>query len=153
MSARDRDWFVARMGQSTEQDGFPKIAGQLFGLLLWSEEPCSIQEMTDILGVSKASVSTDARRLLEHGVFERVPRDGDRRDYYQIAPDFFRKLLQHRLERWENAHDSVIEAREKLKPSAKVAKRLEYMHAVNEFVLERLRKNLADWDSQSAPVE
>ena len=149
MSDRDRDWFVARMGQSTEQDGFPKIAGQLFGLLLWSEEPCSIQDMTDILGVSKASVSTDARRLLEHGVFERVPRAGDRRDYYQIAPDFFRKLLQHRLERWENAHGTVIEAQEKLKPSAKVARRLEYMHAVNEFVLERLRHNLADWDASS----
>ncbi|MEP6763775.1 MAG: MarR family transcriptional regulator [Gemmatimonadaceae bacterium] len=153
MSARDRDWFVARMGQSTEQDGFPKIAGQLFGLLLWSEEPCSIQQMADALGVSKASVSTDARRLLEHGVLERVPRDGDRRDYYQIAPDFFRRLLQHRLERWENAHDSVIEAREKLKPSAKVTKRLEYMHAVNEFVLERLRQNLADWDSTATELE
>lgn len=150
MSMSDRDWFVARMGQSTEQDGFPKIAGQLFGLLLWSEEPCSIQDMTDILGVSKASVSTDARRLLEYGVFERVPRAGDRRDYYQIAPDFFRKLLQHRLERWENAHDAVTEAQKKFKPSAKVAKRLEYMHAVNEFVLERLRHNLADWDASSS---
>ncbi len=144
MSTRDRDWFVARMGQSTEQDGFPRIAGQLFGRLLWSDEPCSIQELADGLGVSKASVSTDARRLLEHGVLERVRRDGDRRDHYQIAPDFLRRLLQHHLERWENAHNTVIEARARLKPSSKVARRLEYMHEVNEFVLERLRQNLSD---------
>ena len=149
MNQADRDWFVARMGESTEQDGFPKIAGLLFGYLLLSEQPCSIQELASALGVSKASVSTDARRWLEHGVLERVPRENDRRDYYQIAPDFFRKLMQYRLERWQNAHGAVTDARARLELSPTVAQRLAYMDAVNHFVLERLGRNLREWDDES----
>lgn len=148
MTKEEHDWFVARMGQSTEQDGFTRIAGRLFGYLLLAEQPCSIHELAKALDVSKASISTDARRWLEHGILERVPRGEDRRDYYKIAPDFFRKLLQYRLERWENAHGAVAEARDRIAPSPLVAERLAYMDEVNQFVIERLRKNLEDWDAQ-----
>lgn len=146
MTNEEREWFVARMGQSTAQDGFTRIAGQLFGYLLLAEQPCSINELATALQVSKASISTDARRWLEHGILERVPRGDDRRDYYKIAPDFFRKLMQYRLERWENAHSAVSEALVRLEPSALVAERLAYMDEVNAFVIERLRQNLDDWD-------
>ncbi len=147
MNDADRDWFMSRMGQSTEQDGFTRIAGRLFGYLLLSEEPCSIQQLAKALDVSKASVSTDARRWLEHGVLERVPRDGDRRDYYQIAPDFFRKLVQYRISRWENAHGAVKEALQRIEPSPVVAERLAYMNSVNQFALEQLNAYLAAWDA------
>jgi DNA-binding transcriptional regulator GbsR (MarR family) len=148
----DRDRFVARMGESTEQDGFPRIAGRLFGYLLLSEQPCCIQELADALGVSKASVSIDARRWLDHGVLERVTRDNDRRDFYQIAPDFFRRLLQYRLERWENAHGAVTEALSRLSLTPVIAERLAYMDEVNQFVLERLQQTLADWDAKEPRV-
>ena len=78
MNQSDREWFVSRMGQSTEQDGFTRIAGRLFGHLLLSEEPCSIFELSPAIGVSKASISTDARRLLETGVLERMAKPDDR---------------------------------------------------------------------------
>jgi DNA-binding transcriptional regulator GbsR (MarR family) len=146
MTNEDHEWFVGRMGQSTEQDGFTRIAGRLFGYLLLAEQPCSIQELATALKVSKASVSTDARRWLEHGILERVPRGEDRRDYYKIAPDFFRRLMQYRLERWENAHAAVDEALQRLAPSPVVAERLAYMDDVSRFVIERLRQNLEDWD-------
>lgn len=147
MNEADREWFVARMGHSTEQDGFTRIAGRLFGYLLLSEQPCSIQELAKALDVSKASVSTDARRLLEHGVLERVPRTEDRRDYYQIAPDFFRRLMQYRIARWENAHGAVTDALQRMQPSPTVAARLAYMDSANKFALEHLRANLAEWDA------
>lgn len=147
MNDADREWFVARMGQSTEQDGFTRIAGRLFGYLVLSEEPCSIFELSKALNVSKASVSTDARRLLESGVLERVTRPDDRRDYYQIAPDFFRRLVQYRIARWENAHGAVTDAIQRLEPSPIVAERLAYMDSVNKFALEHLRNYLAEWNS------
>jgi DNA-binding transcriptional regulator GbsR (MarR family) len=146
MTNEERDWFVARMGQSTQQDGFTRIAGRLFGYLLLAEQPCSIHELATALNVSKASVSTDARRWLEHGILERVPRGDDRRDYYKIAPDFFRKFMQYRLERWEHAHGAVAEALQRLEPSPLVAERLAYMDEASQFVIERLRQNLSDWD-------
>lgn len=147
MNEADRDWFVSRMGHTTEQDGFTRIAGRLFGYLLLSEQPCSITELAAALGVSKASVSTDARRWLETGVLERVARTGDRRDYYQIAPDFFRKLLQYRISRWENSQRTVTDALERLQLTGTVAKRLAYMDSVNTFVLEHLQAYVAEWDA------
>lgn len=147
MNSEDRDWFVARMGQSTEQDGFTRIAGRLFGYLLLSEQPCSIFELSRALAVSKASVSTDARRLLELGVLERVLLPTDRRDYYQVAPDFFRRMVQYRISRWENAHGAVTDAMQRLNPSPLVAERLAYMNSVNKFALEHLHTYLAEWDA------
>ncbi|MGV3709582.1 MAG: GbsR/MarR family transcriptional regulator [Gemmatimonas sp.] len=148
MNEADRDWFVSRMGRSSEQDGFTRIAGRLFGYLLLSEEPRSIQELATSLGVSKASVSTEARRWVEHGMLERVPRPEDRRDFYQVAPDFFRRLVQYRIARWENAHGAVKEALARLQPSAVVAERLHYMDDANVFALESLRADLAEWDAR-----
>ena len=153
MNEADRDWFVSRMGQTTEQDGFTRIAGRLFGYLLLSEQPCSITELAAALGVSKASVSTDARRWLETGVLERVVRASDRRDYYQLAPDFFRKLLQYRISRWENAQRTVTDALERLQPTDIVAKRLAYMDSVNTFVLQHLQVHTAEWDATVQAVE
>ncbi len=149
MNEADRQWFVDRMGRSTEQDGFTRIAGRLFGYLLLSENPCSIQDLAKALDVSKASVSTDARRWLEHGILERVNKTDDRRDYYQIAPDFFRKLVQYRIARWENANGAIEEALQRFEPSPVVAARLAYMDSVNKFALEHLQSYLTEWDARN----
>ena len=97
--------FIDRMGHAAESDGFSPIAGRLFGVLLLSAEPLSLDELAETLGVSKASVSTDARRLLERGIVERVSRPGDRRDYYELAPDFFAQIIRSRISRWRRLHD------------------------------------------------
>ena len=76
--------FVERMGLALEADGLPRIAGRIFGLLLVSEEPRSLDELAAELRVSKASVSTNARLLEHRGVLEQVSRPADRRDYYRI---------------------------------------------------------------------
>ena len=153
MNSEDRDWFVARLGQSSEQDGFTRIAGRLFGYLLLSEAPCSIFELSQALKVSKASVSTDARRLLDHGVLERVSRPEDRRDYYQIAPDFFRRLVQYRINRWQDSNAAVTDAIQRLHPSPIVAERLAYMDSVNKFALDHLRDFLREWDALNPSSE
>ena len=62
-----------------------RVAGRLFGVLLVSAEPRSLDELAEQLGVSKASVSINIRFLEEKGAVERIGRQGDRRDYYRIA--------------------------------------------------------------------
>ena len=89
--------FVERAGCVCERDGLPRIAGRILGLLLVSAEPLSLDVIAERLGVSRASVSTDARRLVDQGVLERVGRPGDRRDYYQMAADSPQRSLEQRL--------------------------------------------------------
>jgi len=73
--------------------GVPLIAGRVTAYLLISEGPRSLDEIAGALGVSRASVSTDARRLEEKGLLVRLSLPGDRRTYYSFAPDGFRTAL------------------------------------------------------------
>ena len=91
--------FIERMGLVWEHEGVPRIAGRIFGFLLLQEDACSLDDMAAALGVSKASISTDARRLEQLQLIERVSRPGDRRDYYAVAPDVPLRALELKIAR------------------------------------------------------
>src|SRR5437870_2290503 len=59
--------FVDRMGEIAERDGLSRIAGRLFGALLISPAPRSLDDLAEQLGVSKAS----AAMVAESSVVER----------------------------------------------------------------------------------
>jgi DNA-binding transcriptional regulator GbsR (MarR family) len=96
---RDVETFIERCGMLWQRDGLPRIAGRIFGLTLISPDPCSLDDIAETLGVSKASVSNDARLLEQMGLIERVSRPGDRKDYYQITSQSLERSLQARVQR------------------------------------------------------
>ena len=93
--------FTDRMGLLFEAEGRPRIAGRIFGYLLLSDDPRSLDQLADSLRVSKASASTNARLLADQGVLERVCRPADRHDYYHVAPDLFARTMAERMRRWQ----------------------------------------------------
>lgn len=102
------DAFIETMGRHFEEEGIPRIAGRLFGLLMVNAEPCSLDDMADRLRVSKGSVSSNSRMLEQWGVAERVTRPGDRRDYYHLADDMESRILERQMEH-------VVRMRERLR--------------------------------------
>ncbi|WP_324802275.1 hypothetical protein [Stackebrandtia sp.] len=77
---------VGRFGVHTEMSGGQRIEGMIIGLLLICEPPHqSITQIASALRVSKASVSTTVRRLMNACTVERVPVAGSRQHYYQMA--------------------------------------------------------------------
>ena len=146
---RASEHFIERVGLSAEADGLTRIAGRLFGALLLSDGPRSLDDLADQLGVSKASVSTDARRLLERGIVRRVGKPGDRRDYYQLAPDFLVRIIRHRVRRWSELHELALEVRnaDARQPEG-VRRRLDYIDAIHAFVLTRLEDALREWEER-----
>jgi DNA-binding transcriptional regulator GbsR (MarR family) len=93
----ETDTIVERMGRHFEAEGVPRIGGRLYGHLLLQSEPKSLDDLAAELRVSKTSVSTNARLLEGTRLVERITKPGDRRDYYQAAPDQT-KTLEFRLE-------------------------------------------------------
>ena len=149
MPSRDHEWFVAEMGLTFEADGFTRIGGRLFGHLLLADRPLSLDDIADALRVSKASVSTDARRLFEKGVLVRSGKPGDRRDYWQIAPDFFASLMEYRVERWRRLNMVVGELKRRSPaPSPVVRARLRYMEDVYAYISGRVDDALESWRSR-----
>lgn len=134
--------FIESMGVLTENEGFPRIAGRLFGLLLLTPGELSLDDIAERLGVSKASVSNDARRLTQMGFVERRSRPGDRRDYYAIAPNAFACSLEMRLERMQKFHKLLETARE-LSNAEEVRVRLHQLETAYGLTVQTLREVLA----------
>ena len=85
------DSMLDGLGQLADYFGFNKVLGQLYGTLLLSAEPLSLDDMMSRLGISKASVSTNMRSLEHMGMVRQVwVRGGSgRRKYYQAETDFW----------------------------------------------------------------
>lgn len=83
MSSLER--FVEEMGLMSQERGDPRIAGRIFGLLMVDGHALSLQQISEQLGVSRASVSTNARLLAKRGIVRLTARSGDRQDYYELV--------------------------------------------------------------------
>lgn len=92
--------FVEKMGMVLEGEGLPRIAGRIFGFLLVHPEAFSLDQLAEQLRVSKASISTNARHLEQHGILERTSEPGNRRDYYRMAPDAWEGMLRAAEQKW-----------------------------------------------------
>ena len=67
--------------------GLPRSAGQLYGLLYLSDQPLSLDDMVNLLSISKGSASMGARHLVNWGAIRQVWVPGDRRDHYEAVED------------------------------------------------------------------
>lgn len=103
---------IEKLGSHFEQHALPRIAGRIFGLLLLSVEPLSLEQIADKLKVSRASVSVDARRLAHLGLIEQGGHIGDRRKYYRIADDSFVRSMKLRLQSIRDFHALLTSAAE-----------------------------------------
>jgi len=153
--------FIERMGVILAGDGLSRIAGRIFGLLLLTPDDASLDQIAEALGVSKGSVSLEARRLEQRGMVQRVSRPGDRRDYYHVAPNLLAGMMEQRMRRWRALQDSIVEARDQLagRASTAVLGRLDHFAAGSEFTLGVLADAIARWrgdhgrtDSRATPA-
>lgn len=140
--------FIEQFGLMSKEDGLPRIAGRIYGLLLLQEKPLCLDEMADLLQVSKASVSTNARRLERMGVVERTGKPGDRRDYYRASAD----AIEGNFDRIRSRVGDVLRLLEGIIPRlsedrAGALERLEKMRDWHAFLLDEMEGLLERWES------
>src|SRR5690349_14248702 len=122
--------FVEQIAVILEAEGLPRVCGRLFALLIVSPEPMSLDDIAEVLGVSKASVSINARTMEERGKIERVSLAGDRRDYYQISDDIVEKSMEDRIAKVRRLQQAFMTARaDKASKEEVVARRLDSIDA------------------------
>ena len=140
--------FIERMGFLLETEGMPRISGRILGFLMLEEGAFSLDELADSLQVSKASVSTNARLLEQHGLLERTGSPGDRRDFYRLGNDPWDRMLQVGARKWEAARQMFTESEAALPDEMEVGRRrlveAEQFHLLlideSERLLERWRR-------------
>ncbi|OAM77891.1 GbsR/MarR family transcriptional regulator [Devosia elaeis] len=105
MSAVDR--FVDELGLISQEGGDSRISGRIVGLLLVEGRELSLAEISERLGVSRASVSTNARLLLRRGVIRLTAHADNRRDYYELAAMPFFAMLEDLADRFARHGQSL----------------------------------------------
>ncbi len=138
---KDVERFVEKAGVLWENDGLPRIAGRIFGLMLISDEALSLDEIAEDLGVSKASVSTDTRLLERLGFIERISKAGDRKDYYQQTERSFERAIAQRIRRMHEL-ESLIETGRELAVTRAVRERLADHHFAFRQITQALETTL-----------
>ena len=101
-----RDSMIEGLGQLTDFFGFSPVMGRLYGALLMSPNPLSMDELEAIVAKSKASVSTHMHALERWGMVRQIWVKGDRRNFYAAEGDLW-KIITYILESRERREVGV----------------------------------------------
>lgn len=86
------DSMLDGLGKLADYFGYNKVLGKMYGALLLSPKPMSLDDLMAHLDISKASVSMNMRMLENIGLAREVWVRGDRRKYYEAESDLWRAL-------------------------------------------------------------
>lgn len=135
-----QDSTVAGLGRLAGFFGFSEVMGRLYGTLLLSPEPMSLDDLAERLEISKGSVSMNMRSLERWGTAKEVWVRGERKKFYKAESDVWtviRNVLSGReMREVQLALEVLGESVEKLKTAEGELPGDE--KEVAQYVLERI---------------
>ncbi len=103
--------FVLHFGEMGSRWGFNRTIGQVFALLVMSEEALTANDLSDSLGISRGNVSMAVKELQSWQLAKVMHRQGDRKEYYYPAGDIMAlaiKVFEQRRKREVDPTLSVV---------------------------------------------
>jgi DNA-binding transcriptional regulator GbsR (MarR family) len=79
--------FILHWGQMGVQWGINRTVAQVHALLYLSKVPLNAEEICERLGVARSNVSTSLRELMGWGIVHKVPKLGEKCDYFHSTHD------------------------------------------------------------------
>jgi DNA-binding transcriptional regulator GbsR (MarR family) len=110
---RSKTKVIDAMAQNMNLYGIPPSIGRLYGLLFFSDEPMTLDKMKEELGMSKTSMSTSVRSLLDLNMVDKVWVKGVRKDLYSIEEDWYQTFFDFFTIKWRTGTTMNITAIEK----------------------------------------
>ncbi len=137
-------------GRLSQVLGVPRSVGQIYGLLYFSSKPLSLSDLSNMLGISKASTSTGTRQLATWGAIRKVWIPGERKDYYEAVEDlvqlFTGSYTAHIKPRMISAESRLVKIEESLKNDLKMQliSQEEHQFIVNRLIrMKKINKRLS----------
>jgi DNA-binding transcriptional regulator GbsR (MarR family) len=153
----NRKTFVEAWASMASLFSFSPSTGRVCGLLISSAEPLSLSEISDRLSLSRGNVSMCLKELRAWGVVQRVPRPGDRREFYESRGDLFEQTLAIARERKRREFDPVAgTALEALRALARDAPEedAKKLGSVSEYLttIDRIGREVLDNEQAAAAL-
>ncbi|GAA1706064.1 GbsR/MarR family transcriptional regulator [Propioniferax innocua] len=131
--------FVDRFADHWAAVGGTRTEGLIAGyLLLDKSEGVSAAELSQRLGVSRGSVSTYTRHLVERGFIRRVRLPGDRTHYFCTDQDVWAGFLRAEQDYLQRQHQLAQEMLGRVEPSGPAWQRLRNMRDYMQWVADNL---------------
>lgn len=141
----EKQIFVEKLGIYYEDYGIPRIGGRILGLLLVSNQPISAEQMSNLLKVSRGSVSTNVRLLVSMGLLEKVSAVGDRTDYYSVSESIWDNAIKTRIDGFKNLKNIVELGLKTLEEHSDANKKFSEMLLWVDSMISSHEKVLLEW--------
>lgn len=76
---------------------------RLFSIMFLENSPMTLDEMSQYLGMSKTSMSTGIRSLLDAQMVEKTWKKGIRKDLYMVEEDLYKTFSNAFIDQWYSA--------------------------------------------------
>ncbi|MBO8170419.1 MAG: GbsR/MarR family transcriptional regulator [Bacillaceae bacterium] len=104
---------IEAIAQNINLYGVTPSVGRLYGTMYFQEEPMTLDQMQEALGMSKTSMSTGVRNLLELKMVKKTWRKGVRKDLYEVEPDWYQTFIDFFCLKWRKGIDLNVQSMKK----------------------------------------
>jgi DNA-binding transcriptional regulator GbsR (MarR family) len=143
--------FVEQIGLILEENDQPRIAGRIIGWLLICDPPHqSFDDLVGVLQVSKGSVSNMTRLMLQSGLIERVSLPGDRKTYFKIRNDAWKRTLERQLRLAHRLADAAGDGLDLMEEESLCCReRLEQLRDFMGFSARKIEEQIEEYEPVS----
>lgn len=104
--------FIQTIARNMGLYGINPSVGRLYGVLYFSDEAMTLDDMREALSMSKTSMSTGVRILSDMKMVESIHKKGVRKDLYQTEEDWYKSFTSLFDTRWRKQTETNIEEAE-----------------------------------------
>ncbi|MFN3966941.1 MAG: ABC-three component system protein [Endomicrobiia bacterium] len=134
------DNFIESVGNFGASLGISKVVAQLYALLYIWPEPLSLDDMCELLKISKGNASMNIRYLEQWNAVKKTWQKGSRKDYYEVNP-YIEKIVFNRLkEGLERRINDFMQNIEKIEENLQAIEKNSKNNEIAKIFKERLKK-------------
>ena len=105
-----RQRVIETIGSNMDLYGVTMSVGHMYGYMYFQNEPVTLDEMRGVMGMSKTSMSTGMRTLMDLKMVHKVWGKGSRKDLYVVEPDWYQTFTDYFSIRWRKSVEMNIHA-------------------------------------------
>lgn len=101
---------IETIGKNMDLYGVTHSTGHLYGMMFFENEPMTLDEMGESMGMSKTSMSTGVRTLMDLKMVHKVWEKGTRKDLYEVEPDWHQTFTDFFVIKWRKSMEMNLQA-------------------------------------------
>ncbi|MBD2844852.1 GbsR/MarR family transcriptional regulator [Paenibacillus sp. IB182496] len=96
------------IGNNMDLYGVTLSIGHLYGNIYFHDGPVTLDEMREVMGMSKTSMSTGMRTLIDLKMVNKVWEKGSRKDLYEVETDWHQNFVDYFVIKWRKSMEVNI---------------------------------------------